>query len=142
MIVTFCGHSQYIAKQEDKEKLLTFLEKTVGDAPAEFFLGGYGAFDTFAFHCCKEYQKAHPSVKLVFVSPYLNAEKKLYDAVLYPPLEQVPLKFAISHRNRWMVENADLVVACIDHTWGGAYQTYLHAHRKKKPIFQLGNQKI
>ena len=141
MIVTFCGHSQYIAKQEDEEKILSLLQNEVGNAPAEFFLGGYGAFDTFAFHCCKKYQATHPSVKLVFVSPYLNAEKNGYDAVLYPTLEQVPLKFALSHRNRWMVENADVVVAYIDHAWGGAYQTCVHAKRRQKTIFYLNTRK-
>jgi len=114
----------------------------VGDAPAEFFLGGYGMFDAFALHCCKKYQKEHPNVKLIFVTPYPNTEKDGYDAILYPALEHVPRKFAISHRNRWMVENADVVVVYIDHAWGGAYQARMHAKRERKTIFDLNNRKF
>ena len=99
----------------------------------------------------RSYQKSHPSVKLILVTPYLtedyqksrlNAEKESYDAIVYPELEHIPLKFAISHRNRWMVEQADFVVARIDHGWGGAYETCLHAKRRKKPILFLGEKRF
>ncbi len=85
-------------------------------------------------------------MKLVFVTPYitlayqkkhLESKKGLYDAIVYAELEKVPPKFAISHRNKWMVERSDLVIACIDHAWGGAYQTYLHAKRRGKNIFNI-----
>ena len=38
-----------------------------------------------------------------------------------------------------MPENADLVIAYINHSYGGAWQTYQHAKRKKKQIINLGN---
>ena len=151
MIVTFCGHAQYIATKEDKQRLLTKLEEVIGDAPAEFYLGGYGAFDAFAYACAKAYQKKHPKAKLVLVTPYmtldyqknrLEPQKDLYDSIYYPELENVPLKFAILERNKHMVEKADYVIAYVDHTWGGAYQAYKHAQRKKKPLFNLSDKEI
>ena len=48
MVITFCGHSDYMSTKEDKEKILSLLEQLVGEKPAEFFLGGYGKFDEFA----------------------------------------------------------------------------------------------
>ena len=45
MIITFCGHDQFRKTAEHEQKLLAFLEKTVGDQPAEMYLGGYGEFD-------------------------------------------------------------------------------------------------
>ena len=151
MIVTFCGHAQYIATKEDKQRLLTKLEEVIGDAPAEFYLGGYGAFDAFAYTCAKSYQKNHPETKLVYVTPYMTIEyqknhlepqKDHYDSIYYPELEKVPLKFSILERNKRMVEKADFVIAYIDHTWGGAYKTYKHAKRKKKPLFNLSGKDI
>jgi len=53
--------------------------------------------------------------------PYLNREYStdLYDDTTYPPLEDVPKKYAISRRNEWMVDQADVVVAYVTHGWGG-----------------------
>ena len=57
-----------------------------------------------------------------------------YDSTVYPPLETVPRRFAISHRNRWMVETSDVVVAYVLHDWGGAAATLRCARKKKKQI--------
>ena len=146
MIVAFCGHSQYTESGEDQQKIISLLTELVGDCPAELFFGGYGSFDSFARACGKKYQKTHPNTKLIFVTPYitdnyqknyLKRNKALYDEILYPNLEDKPLKYAISYRNKWMVEQADYVIAYITHDWGGAYQTYKHAKRKKKPLFNI-----
>ena len=145
MIVTFCGHSHFTKTEKYEEKLLSLLENVVGNSTAEFFLGGYGAFDDFAYSCCKKYRMTHPNTKLVFITPYLSHESNLkdktaqYDAIIYPEIESVPLKYAIWHRNRWMVEKADIVIGFITHQSGGAYQTYRHAVSRNKPFFNIAN---
>lgn len=146
MIITFCGHASYVPKEGDEQKLLSLLEELVGDSSAELYLGEYGGFDAFARRCGSKYRDMHPELKLVFVTPYMTEDyqrnhlepiRELYDATVYPPLETVPLRFAISHRNKWMVEQADTVIAYITHDFGGAYQTYKHAMKKKKKIINL-----
>ncbi len=37
MIITFCGHSQFIRTEEYEQKILAFLEEKVGDNPADFY---------------------------------------------------------------------------------------------------------
>ena len=149
MIITFCGHSQYTESGEDEQKILALLSEFIGDQHAEFYLGGYGAFDAFARKCCKKYQETHKNTKLILVTPYitldyqknhLNANKDLYDEILYPNLEDKPLRFAISYRNKWTVEQADCVIAYITHAWGGAYSTYKHAKKKKKTLFNISGK--
>lgn len=116
-----------------------------------FFSGGYGAFDSFALFVGKEFKKTHPNTSLVFVTPYITIEyqknhleylKTMYDDIIYPELEKVPLKFAISHRNKWMVEKADIVVAYVLHASSGAYKTYKYARTKGKEIFNLADQDV
>ena len=146
MIITFCGHAQFQRSEECEKKLLTFLEEKVGDSSADIYLGGYGDFDAFAYGCCKKYQESHPNISLVFVTPYLSNnhlqyQKDIYDAVLYPEIENKPLRYAITYRNRYMVEKADYIIAYVSHDWGGAYATYKHAQRKGKKIFNLANLK-
>ena len=140
MIVTFCGHSQFFCTTEYKNKLISILEKEIGDSFTELYLGGYGGFDSFCYACCKEYQQDHPLVRLVYVTPYLKIDpiyEKNYDSVIYPALEDKPKRYAIGYRNKYMVEKADLVIAYINHDWGGAYETYKYAMRKNKRIINL-----
>ena len=148
MIIAFCGHAEYTGTEDDERKILTLLTELIGNQHAELYLGGYGAFDEFARKCGKKYQKIRPNTKLIFITPYitldyqknhLDYEKSLYDEIVYPELEKVPLKFTVSYRNRWMVEKADCVIAYVSHGWGGAYATYKHAKRKGKKIFNLAD---
>jgi len=146
MIVTFCGHAKFSKTGEYEQKILAFLEKKVGDQPADMYLGGYGSFDSFAYDCCKKYKEIHPNISLVFVTPYLTIDyqknhldyqKTRYDSIIYPEIEDKPKRYAITYRNKYMVEKADYVVAYVSHNWGGAYTTYKHAKRKGKEIFNL-----
>ncbi len=146
MIISFCGHSLFRGTQEHEKRILDFLEEKVGNNPAEMFLGGYGDFDNFALSCCKKFKKTHPNVSLVFVTPYITLEyqenhleyiKDYYDEIIYPEIEDKPLKFAISYRNKYMMEAADYVVAYVRHNSGGAYASYKHAKRRGKEIFNL-----
>ena len=144
MTVTFCGHSDFVPSTAMEARLLSVLASQVGDSPAELLLGGYGNFDRFALRCGKIFQQTHPSVSLIYVTPYMVTERQTsvgaeYDGIVYPPLENVPPRYAILHRNRYMVERADLVIACITRSRGGAYQTYLHARRQGKTMINLAD---
>lgn len=140
MIITFCGHSDFIWTKEYEEKIFELFDKIIGNSAAELYFGGYGGFDSFVFECGRKYKQTHPCITLVFITPYIlnNTEKvSVYDSVIYPSLENVPPRYAISRRNQWMAEKADFVIAYVTHSWGGAYQTYKHAMRKCKRIFNI-----
>ena len=149
MIVTFCGHSSFVATKEAERKMLLYLSTISGDV--DFYLGGYGDFDELCARVCRTIKDARPCCELAFVSPYLTQAQQtkikymldhhLYDSSVYPPLENVPLRFAINKRNEWMINQADLVIAYVDHTFGGAYKTLQYAKRKKKRIINLAEQK-
>ena len=146
MILTFCGHADFHKTPDLESRMLTLLAEHVGDTPAEFYLGGYGGFDSFAYEVASQYQKTHPQVSRIFVTPYLSVEYQRthlteaaarYDLILYPEPERVPPRFAITYRNRYMVEQADLVIAYVCRARGGAYQAYRHALRKGKTVINL-----
>ncbi len=148
MIITFCGHAQYEPTDQDEQKLIAILEETIGEQKVEFYLGGYGKFDHFAYRCCKKYKMQHPNVSLVYITPYLTVsyqknhleyQKAKFDSIIYPNLERKPLRFAISYRNQYMIDCADFVIAYISRDWGGAYKTYRYAKHQGKTIFNLGS---
>ena len=89
----------------------------------------------------REQKKWYPQIELVLVLAYLNTRQDAsgYDCTVYPLLETVPRRFAISHRNRWMVETADVVVAYVLHDWGGAATTLQYAKQKKKQIISYSD---
>lgn len=148
MIITFCGHSHFLGSAEREGEILALLERLVGDNEAELFLGGYGNFDEFAYACSKKFKERHPKVSLVFVTPYLTLDyqknhleykSRIYDSILYPEIEGKPLRFAITYRNRYMVEQADYIIAYIAHSSGGAYRTFKYAKKLGKEIYNIGS---
>ena len=140
MIITFCGHSDFRGCEEYEEKIISILREKHAD---EVYLGGYGAFDLFAYKCSLKYKKEENALKFTLVTPYLDSKHKKgffegeYDEIIYPSLENVPPRFAISGRNEWMVENADVVVAFVEREFGGAYKTLKYAKKRKKEIINI-----
>ena len=149
MIITFCGHSNYLFSDEEKEKLKQLLIKEIRKNPTcKFYLGGYGNFDSLCLRTLRELKKEFQDIELIFITPYIDKNysklefaKYHYDDVIFPPLESVPRKFAILKRNEWMVEEADLVIAYVMYSWGGAAKTLEYAKRKKKTIINLAMTK-
>ena len=136
MVVMFCGHKEI----SEPDKLRRWLEETVETliqrGADSFYLGGYGAFDRLAANVVWSKKRLYPSVQSVLVLPYLDraVDATDYDGTIYPPLENVPKRFAISRRNEWMVDHSDVVVAYVIHEWGGAATTLRYAKRKHKEI--------
>ena len=145
MIITFCGHSNCLFSDEEKEKLKQILIKEITKNPTcKFYLGGYGDFDSLCLQTLRELKKEFQDVELIFITPYIDKNysklefaKYHYDNVIFPPLESVPRKFAILKRNEWMVDSANLVIAYVKYSWGGAAKTLEYAKRKKVPIINI-----
>ncbi len=126
-----------------EELIKTDTEKTV------FLCGGYGAFDALCSSTLRELRK-HFEIQMIYVTPYMNEaqqekmnrliEWKEYDSIVYPPIESVPPKLAILRRNQWMVESAEIIVAFVNCSYGGAYQALKYANRKKKKIINLAEK--
>lgn len=86
-------------------------------------------------------KKEFPHIRSTVVLPYPDRDfpADRYDDSVYPPLEKVPKKFAISRRNEWMVDRSDVVVSYVRHGWGGAVAALRYAERKKKRIVALAD---
>ena len=146
MIITFCGHSDYVEKEEDENKIIKLLEKKIKDSSCDFYLGEYGNFDKFCYTLAKRFKSEHLNSNLIFVTPYIDEsylkrrigeEKSRFDSIIYPELENIPLKYAISYRNRWIAEKADFIIAFIKKKYGGAYAMYKYAERIGKEIYNI-----
>ncbi|MBQ8400999.1 MAG: hypothetical protein IJX14_03625 [Clostridia bacterium] len=140
MIVTFCGHSQLADKDIVRKHLTDEIYELLRTGYRKFYLGGYGDFDNLAAAVLTELKDAYPDMERILILPYLDkqVDTSLYTGTLYPPLENVPKRFAISRRNKWVVEQSSVIVAYVDHSWGGAVKTLEHAVKKGLRIINLG----
>ena len=141
MVVTFCGHREV----QEPEKVQKWLYEAVAGLIREgadcFYLGGYGHFDTMAADVIRELKQECSHIRSVLVLPYLDREydTSAYDESIYPPLENVPRRYAISKRNEYMVDAADIVVAYVVYSFGGASNTLRYAERKQKRIIRFNS---
>ena len=148
MVITFFGHSTI----HNSDSLTYQLKKAIIDAiktddNVTFYCGGYGDFDDLCARVCRSIKETHPHCEIVLVTPYITEsqqrkmkellERGIYDSTLYPPLEKVPYRFAISRRNERMADQADLIIAYVERTYGGANKSLEYARRKKKRIINL-----
>lgn len=148
MIISFAGHSVIYAKGRVKELVKEQIRKNfMDDKHIVCYLGGYGDFDEICACACRELKREYAGIELVYVTAYIGLSEQakikemqnrgLYDTSIYPPIEKAPLKFAITRRNEWMMANADLIIAYVDHSYGGAYQSLQVAKRRKKKIINI-----
>ena len=139
MVVTFCGHRDVICSDDLKRQLKFILCDLILEGADTFLLGGYGSFDFMAAMTVRELKSTYPHIRSTLILAYLNRDynEDLYDDTIYPPLERVPLRYAISQRNRWMVDAADVVVSCVTHSYGDAAPPLRYAEQKNKRIIRL-----
>lgn len=142
-ICAFFGHREIWA--DISEPLEQAVRSSIADGVTEFWVGGYGAFDAQAAECVRRLKREYPAITLHLIVAYLPAKKDtfddLYDSIVYPEgLEFGPQRFAITKRNRWIVENCDMVIAYVRSTYGGAYTALQLARRKERHIINIAEQ--
>ena len=147
MIISFVGHSVISSSGIVKEMVKEQLRNIIGQEKAFCYLGGYGDFDRLCACACRELKQERVFIELVYVTPYISLSEQekiksmqkvgLYDSSVYPPIENVPLRFAVLKRNEWMMSNADIVIAYVNRNYGGAYKSLLIARRKQKKIINI-----
>lgn len=151
MIIVFIGHSSLNHESGLYEKVKKAIIDNINNTDGiSFYCGGYGNFDSLCARICHKIKEQHPKHETVLITPYITESHQkrlqallntnLYDAVIYPPLENAPLRFAISKRNEWMVTNADLIIAFVKYSYGGAYTALKYAKKLGKPIANLAQQ--
>ena len=112
------------------------------------YVTGRGEFDAqsaAAIRCLKKKHK-NKRIRLVLALPYMQksiSEQKeyyesYYDEIMIPQeLLGVHYKRAITALNRWLVENADCLIAMLYRDYGGAYDMVRYAKRLNKPVILL-----
>lgn len=141
MVCCFFGHRD--APAGLAEHLLPVLSCLIDEGVDSFLVGNQGSFDSTVLHTLRLLKEKHPHITYNVVLAYMPGVKDEWLAyepmeTLYPEgLESVHPRYAISWRNKWMIQESDVVVACITRTWGGAAQFTELAQKKKKRVINI-----
>ena len=139
---TFFGHRDCPSsiKPKLREVLIDLIENQSVDM---FYVGNKGAFDQLVRSILRELVQEYPQINYSVVLERLPGKQNedypedFSDTMLPEGIEEVPPRFAIVWRNKWMLRQSDYVVTYVTHSWGGAAQFAEMAERQKKAVINL-----
>ena len=139
MTVTFFGHKD-TPKEIEPTLRTTLVDLIENHGATEFYVGNNGNFDTMVRRQLEDLSQTYPITYNVVLA-YLPVKKSEYDdftnTLLPEGIETIPKRFAISYRNKWMLEQSDTVVSYVIRTYGGATQFKELAEKQGKMIIEL-----
>ena len=147
--VAFFGHRYLDNPFQIESRLDIIIEELIReDKYVEFLVGRDGEFDQLVSSAIRKAKRCYREDNnfLVLVLPYPKAEylnnikyfEEYYDEIeISQASAKAHFKGAMQIRNREMVDRADLIICCIDHESGGAYQTIQYAKKQNKEIINL-----
>ena len=139
MTVTFFGHKD-TPKEIEPTLRTTLVDLIENKNVTVFYVGNNGNFDTMVRRQLENLSQTY-LITYNVVLAYLPTKKSEYDDftnTIYPEgIETVPKRFAISYRNKWMVEQSDIVITYVARTYGGAWQFKVLAEKQGKMIIEL-----
>ena len=127
-------------------KLDKAVEEVITQGCEIFYTGAMGDFDSLFSSAVRSAKKVYPHIKLIGVKPYftndINTDKDyyaaLYDDIIIPDeLAGIHPKAAIKARNRWMIDNSDIVLIYTVRNFGGAYEAKRYAERNGKRLIKI-----
>lgn len=143
--VSLFGHREIHDLRRIEDQLALIIRQLIETKPyVAFLIGRNGAFDEFAASVIKRTQKAvgHENSDITLILPYAVADleyyEKYYDGIFIP--ESVcgaHPKSAITLKNRWMIEQSDLVIVYAERDKGGAYTAMKYAEKLNKQVIYL-----
>lgn len=137
MVCTFFGHRDASDSLTDELRKV-LIELIVAGNVDVFYIGNSGNFDRVASRVLSELSSEY-SFTCQIVLTYLPEHEIDYnfETILPEGIENVPRKFAISYRNKWMIEQSDIVVTYVKRNYGGAYQFKVIAEKKGKKVIEI-----
>lgn len=148
--VSLFGHREIYDLRAIEEKLSPILANLLRTKQfVELRVGRNGEFDEYAASVIKRVQKeiGKDNNVLILVLPYTVKDMEYYEAyydeMMIPEcIGKAHPKQAITLRNRWLVETADLVIAYVERESGGAYKALRYAEKLNKKTINLAKKEV
>ena len=145
MTCTFFWH-RFVPKEKEPTLRSTLIVLIENHSVDLFYVGNHGDFDAMVRRTLRELSARYP-IRYHVVLAYMPEKRDEYqlsdyfDTILPDGIETAPKRFAITYRNKWMIEQSDFVVTYIVHdAASGAAQFKKLAERKEKTVIELSSE--
>ena len=136
----FFGHRNFDYRPYE-DKIRSTVVDLINRGVTEFYNGYRGNFDETCARIVRELQAQYPQIKNIMVLSYVPNEKfvkpDVFDETVYLLEKRVPLKYAISHTNKRLVQTVDYIVSGVVRNWGGAKSACDYAEYLYRTIFYI-----
>lgn len=137
MTCTFFGH------RDCDHTIYKTLEKTIIEliqvkGVTKFLVGNNGNFDRLVLTALLKCSKKIPNIEYCVVLAYMPKNSVFYYPTIFPEeLVNIPKRYAIPYRNKYMIENSDFVITYVSRHFGGAYSSFKKAQKMNKTVINL-----
>lgn len=135
---TFFGHRD--CPGSVKASLYEAIERLICNQRVDtFYVGTQGSFDRMAYGALAELRHRYSHIKVYRILAYMSkpGDTDTADTIVPEGIENAHPRYAIVHRNNWMIDRSDYVIAYVTHSFGGAYQVVERAKKKGKMIIAI-----
>ncbi|MBR2044031.1 MAG: hypothetical protein IJ946_06795 [Clostridia bacterium] len=141
MICTFFGHRD--CPDKIKNTLKSEIKRLITEKGITlFYVGNKGAFDRLVYSCLKEIKKEYEYINFYVVLEKIPSKTNIYErdeTILPQGIENVPPRFAIIYRNKWMLEKAQYVITYVTRSMGGAARFSALASKREKKVINIAD---
>ncbi len=140
---TFFGHRivSEKAKGDIRKAVIRLIEK---DRVELFLVGNEGGFNKTVQRLLKELEAIYPNIRygLVFACRHKKDKSSHCTNAIFPKgLENVPKKYAVAYRNRWMIERSDCAVVYVNKKFGRSLRFKEFAQEQGLKVINVAKHK-
>ena len=149
--VSFFGHRELLQMWRYESVLEKYIRTLIDSHEyVDFLVGRDGDFDHLASSTIIKCAAAldYGNTRHILVLPYMRADYRDNEDAFLKYYDEVRIcdasvgshfKSAIQIRNRFMVDQSDLVISCILQNSGGAYKTIRYAEKQNRKIINIAD---
>ena len=137
---TFFGHRD--CPSGIRGKLQAEIDRLICNHGVEtFYIGTQGSFDRMAYAALAELHKQYQHIKVYRVLAYMPKvdDTGTVDTIVPEGIETAYPRYAIVHRNNWMIDRSDYVICYVTHPTGGPNQAVERAKNKGQTIIAINH---
>ena len=145
--IALFGHRDFCAHKDIERKLSLILQELFREKDfINVHVGRDGEFGVFASSVIKRAKRtfAYENLSISLVLPYTRKDmdffEKYYDDIIIPEsVGRCHPKEAICKRNKWMIEQSNILICYVEKNSGGAYKALKYAKKLNKRIINLAD---
>jgi len=139
---SFIGHRD-ATNEIESTLVLAIINLIENQQVTNFYVGHQGRFDSIVQRVLKKLSLRYPHITYTIVLAYMPSKARQYDNLDYEnsifpdSLEFIAPRYAIIHRNKWMIRQSDYIIAYVTNSTSNAHKFLDIAIRAGKEVINI-----